>query len=570
MCWGAAAAFCALPALGMKPKPPAKPPVKAVTRALARTERQRVEQLEQVRQALVRLHQDEVRLQALESSLSAQPAASNETAATKATSPAAPVRAAAQPRRGASPGPRTSLSDSGISTLKKEVEHPDALRYKGITITPGGFLEAATVWRSAATGGDINTPFTGIPLDYSEGGNISEFHASARQSRLVLKAEGKLQNVVMTGYYEMDWLGTGITSNNNQSNSYVARVRQLFARAAFHSGWSISAGQMWSLATETTHGLDNLSEILPGTIDPQYTAGFVWARQYGFRITKDINHQVWLGVSLENPQTLVGGTVPSNNETLGEPGNGGGLFNPAANYSFNVAPDMIAKLAVEPGWGHWELFGIGRFFRNRIYPNAASKSSAGAYNSTVMGGGIGGGFRVPLATRKISFGLKGLWGDGVGRYGDSAIADVTLRPDGTIAPLHAFSALSTLEFFPTKRWYIYLNYGGDYVDRNIQGADGYGLLTANMSGCNTEALPGGPYAATGTGPCAGNTRDVQEFSSGFWYNFYQGSKGIFRYGIQYSHFVRNLWSGAGGPLNPGGGAMGADNGVWTSVRYILP
>ncbi len=177
---------------------------------------------------------------------------------------------------------------------------------------------------------------------------------------------------------------------------------------------------------------------------------------------------------------------------------------------------------------------------------------------------------MPLSTKKVMFGLKGLWGDGVGRYGDSAIADVTLRPDGTLSPLHAFSALGTLEFFPSKRWYIYFNYGGDYISRDLLGADGYGLYSANMSGCTTEALPGGPYSATGTSPCAGNTKDVQEFSSGFWYNFYQGPKGMFRYGIQYSHFTRNLWSGAGGPLNPGGGAQGVDNGIWTSVRYFLP
>jgi hypothetical protein len=31
--------------------------------------------------------------------------------------------------------------------------------------------------------------------------------------------QGKLANMNLTGYYEMDFLGAGITSNNNQSNS---------------------------------------------------------------------------------------------------------------------------------------------------------------------------------------------------------------------------------------------------------------------------------------------------------------------------------------------------------------
>ncbi|HTW43941.1 MAG TPA: hypothetical protein VMD58_00215, partial [Acidobacteriaceae bacterium] len=278
--------------------------------------------------------------------------------------------------------------------LRKQVEHPDAINYKGVTISPhGSFIEAATVYRSAATGGGINTAFTSIPLQDSGQAQTSEFFGSGRQSRIAIKADGKLSDVDMTAYYEMDWLGAGTTSNNNQSNSYLVRQRQLWARAAFTSGWNVSGGQMWSLTTETTKGLDNGTEILPGTIDPQYTAGFVWNRQYGFRVTKDWGNKVWLGLSAENDQALPGGSG-ANNQFLGTAGVGGGLYNLNANYSFNEAPEVVAKMAFEPGWGHWELFGVSRFFRNRVYPNAATKSAAGAYNDSTVGGGIGGGFRV--------------------------------------------------------------------------------------------------------------------------------------------------------------------------------
>ncbi|MGC2618869.1 MAG: hypothetical protein WA414_07485 [Acidobacteriaceae bacterium] len=454
--------------------------------------------------------------------------------------------------------------------VKKALESPEVIHYKGITLSPAGsFIEAATVYRSAATGGGINTPLTSIPLQDSGQAQESEFFGSGRQSRLALKATGKLDNATMTAYYEMDWLGAGTTSNNNQSNSYLLRQRQLWARAAFLSGWTVSGGQMWSLTTETTKGLDNGTEILPGTIDPQYTAGFVWNRQYGFRVAKDFGDKMWVGASLENDQALPGGTAPTN-EFLGTAGVGGGLYNLNANYSFNLAPEVVAKMAFEPGWGHWELFGVARFFRDRVYPSATS--AAGAYNDTSVGGGIGAGFRAPMANKKITVGLKGLYGDGVGRMGDSTIADLTFRTDGTIALLHAFSALSTVELNPTKRLNIYLNYGGDYVGRNIQDADksGYGLYSASMSGCTTEALPTGSYGPGTTGTCKGNNKDVQEFTSGYWYNFYNGPKGRFRYGLQYSYIERNLWSGAGGPLNPNGGAKGTDNVFETSMRYYVP
>jgi hypothetical protein len=480
----------------------------------------------------------------------------------------------------------TSLASSIQETqtnIEKKVEHPDSIHYKGITISPhGSFIEAATVYRSAATGGGINTAFTGIPLENSNAAQLSEFQGSGRQSRLAIKATGQVASMTMTGYYEMDWLGTGITSNNNQSNSYVVRQRQLWAQAALNSGWKFTGGQMWSLATETTKGLDNGTEILPATIDPQYTAGFVWTRQYGFRVTKDFGNKLWIGASAENAETLnpAGSSLPTN-VLFGSAGVGGGLYDSASNYSFNVAPDMVAKIAIEPGFGHYEVFGIARFFRNRIYPNQVvtknpdgtttiSGSADGAYNDTTLGGGLGASGRASLLNKKLTVGLKGLWGDGTGRYGDSTIADITLRPNGQIAPLHNFSALGTIEANPTKRLNLYLNYGGDYIGRRYDGKVGYGSPLTDMSGCNTEPLPTASFTPANPSKCGGNNKDVQELSSGYWYNFYDGPMGRLRQGVQYSYFQRNLWSGAGGTTNPGGNAEGTDNIFETSFRYYLP
>ncbi|HEX4582185.1 MAG TPA: hypothetical protein VH139_09000 [Acidobacteriaceae bacterium] len=479
------------------------------------------------------------------------------------------------------------------TNLTKKIEHPDEIHFKGVTLSPtGSFIEAATVWRSAAIGGDINTQFTGIPLQNSNAAQLSEFYGTGRQSRLALKATGKLASIDLTGYYEMDWLGTGITSNNNQSNSYVVRQRQLWARAAFHSGWNISGGQMWTLATETTHGLDNGTEILPATIDPQYVAGFVWARQYGFRVTRNFHDKFWIGASAENAETLnpAGSGLPTN-VLIGSDGNNGGLYNSTANYSFNLAPDMIAKIAIEPSFGgHYEVFGIARFFRDRIYPNEVvttvggvttiTGTAAGAFNDSTVGGGIGGSGRTTALHKKLTLGLKGLWGDGTGRYGSSTIADITLRPNGQIAPLHNFSALGTIEANPTARLNVYVNYGDDYVGRRFFGKTGYGSPATNMSGCNTEPLPSAtvnPGFGGGTGftpavpaNCGNQTKDVQELATGYWYDFYRGPMGRFRQGAQYSYFQRHLWSGAGGTTNPGGGAEGTDHVFETSIRYYLP
>ena len=163
---------------------------------------------------------------------------------------------------------------------------------------------------------------------------LSEFYGAARQSRVALMAEGKTGSATLRGYYEADWLGTGITSNNNESNSYVFRQRVLWAQIALNNGWAFTGGQLWSMATEDKTGISNLSgDILtPLTIDPNYVPGFVWERQYGFRVTKTFLHAPSaFGIAAENPQVLYTATLAGNTPyaVLGSAGANGGNYNAA-------------------------------------------------------------------------------------------------------------------------------------------------------------------------------------------------------------------------------------------------
>jgi hypothetical protein len=464
--------------------------------------------------------------------------------------------------------------------FNEATESPVALHFKGITITPGGFLAAETVTRQRALGADINTPFNSIPFSSANAGRLTEFFGSGRQSRLTFKAEGKLKSAKLTGYYEMDWLGVGVTSNNNQSNSYVNRQRQLWGQVAMTNGLTVTGGQMWSLVTETKKGLDNLSEALPMTIDPQYTVGFSWARQFGFRVTKNFNNKVWIGASLENPQTTFANPSNSpNNFLLGNFGANGGLYNgggaaPAgaalASYSFNAMPDVIVKAAFEPGFGHYEVFGIVSRFRDRIYPlaGATPASAAGAFNDSVTGGGIGANARF-TAKKKFDFGLHFLGGDGVGRYGTSSLPDATVHPNGTLALLHSYQGLATFEVH-TKQWDWYLNGGGEYIGRaaylNAAGKlVGYGSSSNASTGCSTEVVPGaGGFLSNNPSNCAVTTRSIFEGSFGFWFKPYNGPKGRIQFGPQYSYLARNTWFGTGGSPHA------IENMVLTSFRYYLP
>ena len=83
-----------------------------------------------------------------------------------------------------------TVSDE-TAKIKKDIESPNVLHYKGISLTPGGFTAGETVYRTKATGGDIPTAFNALPYEGADAYSLSEFYGSARQSRVSLMAEGK-------------------------------------------------------------------------------------------------------------------------------------------------------------------------------------------------------------------------------------------------------------------------------------------------------------------------------------------------------------------------------------------
>jgi hypothetical protein len=489
----------------------------------------------------------------------------------------------------------SALTLQETQKLIHEAENPIALHYKGITITPVGFLAAESVWRSHALGSDINTPFNSIPMPGADADKLSEFFGSGRQSRVGMLAEGKLASAKLSGYVEADFLSAGITSNNNQSNSYSLRQRQAWAQAALNNGFTFTGGQMWSLVTETKKGMDNRTEALPMTIDPQYNVGFSWARQYGFRVTKNFGNKFWLGASVENAQGIFSASGQSANFLLGSAGTSGGLYNPTATYTFNPSPDFVFKAAAEPGFGHFEVFGVVRRFRDRVYPGAiaTTPSAAGAYNFSTTAAGVGANARVSLLNKHIDIGGHFLGGDGMGRYGSSGLPDVTVNPNGTLALLKSAQGLGTLEYHASKLD-VYFNVGGEFVGRHYQFNSagktvGYGSPTANNFGCYIETVPGStptagqvPVSSSGFLPsnpanCTANTRNVLEGTAGFWYRFYKGPKGTLQWGPQYSYFMRNSWEACGtaaltGPCGESHltAPHGNDNIFETSFRYYLP
>jgi hypothetical protein len=479
-------------------------------------------------------------------------------------------------------------------TFNTQMEGPLTIHFRGINITPGGYAAAEFVRRSRALGADVSTPFNSLTMPGASQSQISEFFGSARQSKITTFVDGRMKNVGLSSYVSADFLSAGVTSSSTSTDSYTLRLRQAWGQVKFENGWSLLGGQEWSLVTENGVGIspdDDLgrtNDARPKTIDPSYNVGFVFARQYGIRVAKNFGDKVAFAVALENPQATLTTHGNASNYLLGEAG-ASNSYNTTANYSFNPSPDIIAKVAFDPGFGHYEFFGLLDRFTDRIFPCIENYASAAcgsltaaspslAYNASKEGGGIGASARWPLFNKHIALGLKGFGGSGIGRYAPGGLSDASINADGTIHLIKNFEGLSTLEWHG-KKFDVY-GYGGvEYAARSydvdtLAGKEvGYGAPTFLNTGCYTEAAPGsGGFSPGSLANCTADTRALIEGTLGFWYRFYSGPRGRFQFGTQYSYVTRQTWSGVGpaGTGQPGVTPEGLDGMVFTSLRYYLP
>ncbi len=488
------------------------------------------------------------------------------------------------------------------ATTQQEINSPTTIHYKGLTIQPVAFFALEGVWRQRSVNSDINTPFNAIPFPSANEGHVSELNISGRQSRLGALFTGDAGSYKLTGYFEGDFLGAGVTSNNNQSNSYVYRQRQIWGQVENAHGTRLTGGQMWSLVTENARGTDNRTEVLPNTIDPQYMVGFNWTRQPALRLQQRFGDPktgtLTLAASVEQAQitnftatSSVAAAVPTNFFFSGAGANGG-LYNAFnGTYANNVAPDVIVKGAVDFPHTHIELGGLARFMRDYYYPiTGTTTTAAGVMSYTLAAQSVaatataGGGFGAIRITpiKPLEFGFQAMAGTGVGRYGSSQLADATIKPSGALEPIKNYHGLFSLVTHEGKKLDIYAYYGGEYDQRTVYRTTvgglagnliGYGAPTLVDSGC--YSLPANPGASTGGNDtplnCASPTRYIQEGMIGFTYRAITSPKyGRLQYQATYQYLQRNLWSGNPGTSGFPSGPRAEDSMVHAGMRYYIP
>ena len=455
------------------------------------------------------------------------------------------------------------------------------MHFGAVTITPGGFVAMESAFRSRTEQADIGSQYQGIP--FGPQGNTNELIFSARQSRIAGLVEAPISsNMLVSGYGEFDFLGSGATSNRNESNSFVPRIRHLYTTLDNNEyGLHVLGGQTWSLLTMNSKGITPRNEVTPPTIDAQYVPGFVWKRAPQIRVTKDFNEKLWVSLSAEAAQTTFGtacgagvnGTTVTSSTGVAQGvtcalgGNNNLNGTAVTNFSLNHVPDVVGKVAYEARLGDHDVHLEGSAIYRDLYDRVAYANGT-ASNQDTAGYGFGGGLVAAVIPKRLDFQVSGLIGRGIGSYGTAQFGDATFGSNGRLSAIREQMLLAGFTLHATPSIDLYA-FGGveqvqpDNYTTNAAGTAfaGYGVPTANNSGCYNDVT---------AGTCAGNSKRIWQVTAGMWDKIYKGNFGEVRVGLQYSYTQRELFEGSGttAPLPALVGAPRTQaHSLLTSLRY---
>ncbi|HUJ22789.1 MAG TPA: hypothetical protein VLX58_14750 [Bryobacteraceae bacterium] len=415
------------------------------------------------------------------------------------------------------------------------------------TITPVGFMDFTTVFRSTNTGNGIGTNFGGVPFSNAPNGKLTELRESAQNSRIGIRVDANVKGARILGYMESDFLGAAPSNLPVTSNSDPLRLR-LYWVDVRKNAFEVLAGQSWSMLTPNRTGLS----ALPGDIfysqlmDTNYQLGLTWSRQTQFRLIAHPNDQVAMGLSFEAPEQYIGGT-----NGIGAVALPTAVATPYANQldngtttlsAPNVHPDIIAKIAFDPKTSnglhqHVEIAGLFRTFK--VY-----NPTPGTYfDSHGYGGSANVNFELFKGFHVIS---NNFFSDGGGRYIMGQAPDLIVRGDGSLSPVHTGSSVDGIEIQAGKNALLFAYWGGVYIRKNLA------IDPAT-----------GKYVGYGFG---NQNRIIQEPSFGIIPTFWKDPKyGALQLILQYSYVSRNPWVVASGTPSSAHSNM-----IFADLRYVLP
>jgi hypothetical protein len=386
---------------------------------------------------------------------------------------------------------------------------PLSIRFGHGSMTPGGWVDFTSYYRSTNVGSGLGTAFASIPFNNTTAGGLSETRFTAQSSRISVRADEEFGATRVFGYAEADFNGYLPPNAYVSTNSDSLRLRVYFANLS-RGHWEFLGGQSWSLLTPNRVGVSPfLSEIYNTMhLDSNYQVGLTYARQAQLRAVYHVTPHLALGFSAENPEQFTGSAVSfptlfsTSQADLGSSSGGGGTATPALH------PDLIAKLSADGHWGlhpwHAEIAGL---LTPVAITTPASVTLSESAKDIREGSGIAAALNV-AALRNLHVIATGFWSDGGGRYiGGLGPAFVVAQNGSIHTPfsaelVHSGSAITAIEWQATRKTLLSLTYSGAYfgrvysIDPSTGKLVGYGFQGSANS--NNRALQEATFATQTT------------------------------------------------------------------------
>ena len=255
-----------------------------------------------------------------------------------------------------------------------------------------------------------------IPSATPIGGDDTTFtDITAQASRFSMTAQKPVGDKTVTGYFELDFLGSA-QGNELVSSSFSPRLRRAYID---YGNWRV--GQEW-LTFQNTSAIPESASFL---ILPD---GMVFVRQAQVRYTSG-NWQF----AIENPNTT-SLNIGSRDE--------------------NTLPDVVARYNMKGDFGNVSIAGIARQLR----------ADLGTTEEETFGYGLSVAGRVKVGEKDdIRFNLTG--GEGLGRYiGLAASRATAIDPNGDLEAISSYGGLVAWRhpFGETARFNV--GYSGLFID----------------------------------------------------------------------------------------------------------
>lgn len=287
------------------------------------------------------------------------------------------------------------------------------------TFKLAGFIDvdahATTVSDGGIASNSIARDFY-IPGATPIGGDEMSFtDLTAQASRFAMTAQKPVGDKTLTGYLELDFLGSA-QGNELVSSSFSPRLRRAYID---YGNWRL--GQEWSTFQNTSAIPESASFLV-------LSDGMVFVRQAQLRYT----HGNWQ-FAIENPNTT-SLNIGSRDE--------------------NLLPDVVARYNMKGDYGNISIAGIARQLRADLGP---TEEETFGYGLSVAG-------RVKVGDKDdIRFNLTG--GEGLGRYiGLAASRATALDPNGELEAIPSYGGLIAWRhpFGETAR--LNVGYSGLFID----------------------------------------------------------------------------------------------------------